>query len=84
MWNFNEKNLECVEGSVWVFLTAYINSEIWEENDKFKEKKKWKGTRTENFWKFSTIHIAKYEKLCSGKNPLQYSCLENPMDGGAW
>ena len=24
---------------------------------------------------------------CSGEgngNPLQYSCLENPMDGGAW
>ena len=20
----------------------------------------------------------------NGKNPLQYSCLENPMDGGAW
>ena len=21
--------------------------------------------------------------ICNG-NPLQYSCLENPMDGGAW
>ena len=25
-------------------------------------------------------------KICGGVhvNPLQYSCLENPMDGGAW
>ena len=21
---------------------------------------------------------------CLNGNPLQYSCLENPMDGGAW
>ena len=27
------------------------------------------------------ITTQRYE--CSG-NPLQYSCLENPMDGGAW
>ena len=27
-----------------------------------------------------------FEKLCGEGNgtPLQYSCLENPMDGGAW
>ena len=26
------------------------------------------------------------EELCGegNGNPLQYSCLENPMDGGAW
>ena len=25
------------------------------------------------------------EEICPGNgNPLQYSCLENPMDGGAW
>ena len=33
--------------------------------------------------------LANYESLCysSGEgtgNPFQYSCLENPMDGGAW
>ena len=22
--------------------------------------------------------------IISNGNPLQYSCLENPMDGGAW
>ena len=26
-----------------------------------------------------------YQQLGEGNgNPLQYSCLENPMDGGAW
>ena len=27
------------------------------------------------------------ESICTGEDngtPLQYSCLENPMDGGAW
>ena len=24
------------------------------------------------------------EDLLEKENPLQYSCLENPMDGGAW
>ena len=24
------------------------------------------------------------DRLCFGWHPLQYSCLENPMDGGAW
>ena len=29
----------------------------------------------------------KYSNVCIGQGngtPLQYSCLENPMDGGAW
>ena len=31
--------------------------------------------------------ILKPDKSCNGEGnvtPLQYSCLENPMDGGAW
>ena len=31
--------------------------------------------------------ILRFEKLCCGEGngtPLQYSCLENPIDGGAW
>ena len=33
--------------------------------------------------------VYKYTSVCvcgegNGTNPLQYSCLENPMDGGAW
>ena len=34
-----------------------------------------------------TISFLKDLKKCVGEgngNPLQYSCLENPMDGGAW
>ena len=32
-------------------------------------------------------HAWSYLLILSGEgngNPLQYSCLENPMDGGAW
>ena len=29
---------------------------------------------------FSLLHLASE----GNGNPLQYSCLENPMDGGAW
>ena len=31
--------------------------------------------------------LSPFPKVCSGEGngtPLQYSCLENPMDGGAW
>ena len=28
--------------------------------------------------------ITRESKGGSNSNPLQYSCLENPMDGGAW
>ena len=39
-----------------------------------------------NEWRISNSQKRKY-KLSRKKgngNPLQYSCLENPMDGGAW
>ena len=29
-------------------------------------------------------HIQMKIQKCLNGNPLQYSCLENPMDGGAW
>ena len=32
---------------------------------------------------FLTCFISEYLREGNG-NPLQYSCLENPMDGGAW
>ena len=34
-----------------------------------------------------TLLLKKKKKKKNGEgngNPLQYSCLENPMDGGAW
>ena len=30
------------------------------------------------------VLVWKYEVALPGNNPLQYSCLENPMDRGAW
>ena len=30
-------------------------------------------------------NLSKFQEVGEGNgNPLQYSCLENPMDGGAW
>ena len=34
---------------------------------------------------FSFLYLLLYSDIGEGNgNPLQYSCLENPMDGGAW
>ena len=30
------------------------------------------------------VHLTIYESPHPNGTPLQYSCLENPMDGGAW
>jgi len=40
-------------------------------------------------WKWITETLINYWRLVLGDRedngtPLQYSCLENPMDGGAW
>ena len=38
-------------------------------------------------WEASKYVILYFPKLCPAEGngtPLQYSCLENPMDGGAW
>ena len=50
----------------------------WKEEEEEKEEGK-------KDWSFMT----EFEKHCStiregNGNPLQYSCLENSMDGGAW
>ena len=40
-----------------------------------------------NFFIHSSVdgHLCCFHVLGEGNgNPLQYSCLENPMDGGAW
>ena len=37
------------------------------------------------FWEFLCIWTVLWRPTGEGNgNPLQYSCLENPMDGGAW
>ena len=42
---------------------------------------------TINVYKFFSAFYLHFKMLFYGEgngNPLQYSCLENPMDGGAW
>ena len=33
---------------------------------------------------FSNTAVQKHQFFSANGTPLQYSCLENPMDGGAW
>ena len=43
----------------------------------------WRRTEVGTIRKVKILHLS----IISGKgngNPLQYSCLENPVDGGAW
>ena len=50
-----------------------ITEEIKKEIKICIEMKENENTKTQNFW------------VGEGNGtPLQYSCLENPMDGGAW
>ena len=46
----------------------------------------WKGEGREEGLKWSPSYgnELKVEPGKGNGNPLQYSCLENPMDGGAW
>ena len=65
-----------VEGTSCFLPTAY--SKTQEEGDKstgLLSKKK----SDEKIWESLSIHIGE-----GNGTPLQYSCLENPMDGGAW
>ena len=35
-------------------------------------------------YKLIYLQVSSYRLGEGNGNPLQYSCLENPMDGGAW
>ena len=60
---------------------------MWQENVSEKEdifgysdrRGRWEGSNREEIY----VYI---QKILGGRhgNPLQYSCLENPMDRGAW
>ena len=52
-------------------LCIWLSEVIWSSNWKIKQSQS-KGRFMGYFIQFSN------------GNPLQYSCLENPMDGGAW
>ena len=47
----------------------------------------WLGHEGRTFVSEISVHIKETQKVPFGEGngtPLQYSCLENPMDGGAW
>ena len=50
-------------------IAATADGEPWKEKNTLERKK--------------TCHLAAISGEGNG-TPLQYSCLENPMDGGAW
>ena len=35
-------------------------------------------------WLLSCVEMWTFKQKAGNGTPLQYSCLENPMDGGAW
>ena len=63
--------------SVWFTSDLYSTSKNrWGRNTEAKRKKKKKRIKV-------LAHMKKGIGEGNG-TPLQYSCLENPMDGGAW
>ena len=48
------------------------------------EQKRIRGRDEGNLVQAQKIKGASCQCLCSNGNPLEYSCLENPMDGEAW
>ena len=62
--------------------TCKKSTESWKERG---EDQKAIGSHNSNNWFISLVKVCVH--ICIGEgngNPLQYSCLENPMDGGAW
>ena len=53
-----------------------------EEPDRLQSMGSRSRTRLSDFT--FTFHFHALEKEKGNGNPLQYSCLENPTDGGAW
>ena len=65
-----------VPGLWWINLMILYFTMMWKQYSFHR-----KHPSNFDFWSFPELVI------CSGEadgNPLQYSCLENPMDGGAW
>ena len=44
----------------------------------------WHSHLFQNFPQFAVIQTVKGFGVVNNDTPLQYSCLENPIDGGAW
>ena len=57
--------------TIWRMKRRY---EIWE----------WQREKTSKYWVGQNIPSVRYYGGEGNGTPLQYSCLENPMDRGAW
>ena len=68
-------------------LLSALRSHNWLRNF-YRSEKGWEGLPSSVQGKCSPIFFYWYQgSIQSGEgngNPLQYFCLENPMDGGAW
>ena len=62
--------------AIWMNLEIFILSEVKSEKDKYHTMSLIGGIK-------KLILISLFIWVGNG-TPLQYSCLENPMDGGAW
>ena len=68
-------------------MAPYSSTLAWkipwmEEPDRLQSMGSRSRTRLSDFT--FTFHFHALEKEKGNGNPLQYSCLENPTDGGAW
>ena len=64
--------------TLWTQVCNIVQEAVTKTNPKKKKQKKTKWLSEEN------LQIAKERSGEGNGNPLQYSCLETPMGGGAW
>ena len=88
-WKIDEETVETVADFI------FLVSKITEDGDCSHEIKRWLllerkvMTNLDSILKSrditlpTMVHLGK-AMVFSTSTPLQYSCLENPMDGGAW
>ena len=65
-------------------LTRFMKKKKKREKNQINKIRNEKGEVTTDNAEIQRIIKDYYEKLYGIGTPLQYTCLENPMDGGAW
>ena len=67
----------------YIFILHHKKEHIWVSSDEVDEPRtcytEWSESEREREISYSNAYIGE-----GNGTPLQYSCLENPMDGGAW